>query len=70
MTPKEKAIELLLKYDSLTTWISENKTLLQTQKQCTLIAVNEIIKALRKDLPDIGLGKGYWYSVKKEIEKL
>lgn len=70
MTPKEKAKELLLKYDSLTTWISENKTLLQTQKQCALIAVNEIIKALRKDLPEIGLGKGYWYIVKKEIKNL
>ena len=39
-------------------------------KQCALILVNEIIKALRKDLPEIGLGKGYWYSVKREIEKL
>ena len=41
-----------------------------TAKQCALIAVHEIIKALRKDLPEIGLGKGYWFSVKQEIEKL
>jgi hypothetical protein len=39
-------------------------------KQCALILVSEIIKSLRKDLPEIGLGKGYWYNVKKEIEKL
>lgn len=39
-------------------------------KQCAIIAVDEIIKALRKDLPEIGLGKGYWYDVKQEINKL
>ena len=39
-------------------------------KICALIAVHEIIKALRKDLPEIGKGKGYWQEVKKEIEKL
>ena len=43
---------------------------LPEMKQCALIAVEEIIKALRKDLPEIGLGKGYWYSVKQEIENI
>lgn len=39
-------------------------------KQCALIACDEIINALRKDFPEIGLGKGYWYDIKKEIQKL
>ena len=38
--------------------------------QSALISVDEIIKALRKGLPEVGLGKGYWYNVKQEIEKL
>lgn len=39
-------------------------------KQCALIACDEIINALRKDLPEIGLGKGFWHDVKTEIENL
>lgn len=42
----------------------------QNAKECAIILVNHIINALRKDLPEIGLGKGYWHDVKKEIEKL
>jgi len=74
MTAREKAEELVNKY--LRTYpIYDNPTVVisytyNEAKECALIAVNEIIKALRKDLPEIGLGKGYWYSVKQEIEKL
>lgn len=77
MTPKEKAKELVYKYQNLVKtydcyWDTEIpvEDRLPEMKQCALIAVNEIIKALRKDLPEIGLGKGYWYNVKQEIEKL
>jgi hypothetical protein len=64
--PKEKAEELVGKM-CLNDCTDEN---IERAKQYALIAVNYIIKALRKDLPEIGLGKGYWYSVKQEIEKL
>ena len=72
MTPKEKALELLDKFRNEFIWVEKdhNVDLYRDSKQCALIAVDEIIKALRKDLPEIGLGKGYWYSVKQEIEKL
>jgi|688.fasta_scaffold494313_5 hypothetical protein len=68
MTPKEKAEEFLLKFHIEKDVIF---TMSKAQaKTCAIIAVNEIIKALREDLPKIGRGKGYWYSVRKEIEKL
>lgn len=65
LTPKEQAKELFdtfLNCDVLMDRVNA--------KICALIAVHEIIKALRKDLPEIGKGKGYWQEVKKEIEKL
>ena len=65
-TPKEKAEELFDKFDSI---LFKEYCNLEAKK-CALIAVGEIIKALRKDLPEIGLGKGYWHSVKQEIDKL
>lgn len=70
MNAKEKAEELVDRYfkkfydDSGMGW-SEF-----CAKQCALIAVDEIIKSLRKDLAIFELGKGYWQEVKKEIEKL
>jgi hypothetical protein len=71
MTPKEKAKELVDKYWSIGEQEWQDTPLTwEEDKQCALIAVNEIIKTLRKDLPEIGLGKGYWYRVKQEIEKL
>lgn len=78
MTPKEKAEELIYifsqiipasSYEAYEDGVRINFDL-ENAKQCALITVNEIIKALRKDLPEIGLGKGYWYTVKKEIEDL
>jgi hypothetical protein len=66
MTPKEKAGELVNKFLQYTPVEFEY----EYAKQCALIAVDEIIKSLRKTLPEIGLGKGYWYSVRKEIENL
>ena len=74
MTPKEKCDELIDKiyysgrYDDKEDYIPTKAC--ERTKQCELIVVNEIIKTFRKDLPEIGLGKGFWYSVKQEIEKL
>ena len=73
MTPKEKAKELLEKYClALKTEGNEFEywTNVIQAKQCALISVGEIIKALRKDLPEVGLGKGYWFNVREEIKKI
>lgn len=74
MTPKEKCDELIDKFVDASV-VEEEENYFHPRpyslaKQCALIAVNEIIKTFRKDLPEIGLGKGFWYSVKQEIEKL
>jgi hypothetical protein len=59
MTPKEKAKELVEKY-AIWSW--------NEAKQCALIAVDEILKALPEDYQnDIW---SYWQEVKQEIEKL
>jgi len=74
MTPKEKCDELIDKFVDASV-VEEEENYFHPRpyslaKQCALIAVNEIIKTFRKDLPEIGLGKGFWYSVKQEIEAL
>lgn len=69
MTPKEKADEIVKRMYAVHS-NSASEITFHFAKQCALIAVDEIIKALRKDLPEIGLGKGYWSSVRHEIEKL
>ena len=73
MTPKEKCDELINKFVEASV-VEEEENYFHPRpyslaKQCALIAVNEIIKTFRKDLPEIGLGKGFWYSVKQEIEE-
>jgi hypothetical protein len=72
MTPQEKAIELVNRFGDAEFKVMQEYIPCYDQlaKQCALIAVDEIIKAFRKDLPEIGLGKGYWAEVKSIIEKL
>ena len=77
MTPKEKAKELTDKYAYMCLYStsafdnikgSEAKPFI---KQCALIAVDEIIKAIdwhEFDVPNEELN--YWQEVKQEIEKL
>lgn len=76
MTPKEKAQDLVKKYaclargESYADWIDRDIVFDFYDCQNALIAVDEIIKALRKDLAIFELGKGFWQDVKKEIEQL
>jgi hypothetical protein len=77
MTPKEKAKELVNKY--LRTYpIYDNPTVVisytyNEAKQCALIAVDEIIKAIpdaSDDNSPYNHELKYWQEVKQEIEKL
>lgn len=58
MTPKEKAEEI---FDKMLLDWGCNECHNHWAKDCTLIAVNELIKET---------GSKYWYDVKQEIEKL
>ena len=84
MTPKEKAKELIDKFelyvirytqDDVVGYLSEETPIHEYQKQCALIAVDEIINATTKIL-DVGEGwqlvesNIYWKEVKQEIELL
>ena len=72
MTPKEKAKELVDKM-----WnIDEGYGSIgfHEAKQCTLVAVDEILKVIKKNFTNnVALHNGelsYWIEVKQEIEKL
>jgi hypothetical protein len=71
MTPKEKAEELVKKYEIQFLSFGDYLPTIKS-KQCALIAVDEIIKAL----PPFTYGLEfvakieYWTNVKKEIENL
>jgi hypothetical protein len=70
MTPKEKANELgnsmyngsIFDYDK-----QGHLKEIVNAKRCALIAVDEIISLLSKDLNHL---VNYWFEVKQEIEKL
>ena len=70
MTAKEKAAELVEKYSI---WEDESGMgwNINCEKQCALIAVDEIIKILSSGL-DFEMIKSlsYWQEAKEEIEKL
>ena len=36
---------------------------------CAILTVTKIISSLRKTIPERGLGKSYWYSVRVELLK-
>ena len=77
MTPKEKADELVSKFNQHTAQaithypngkMVENK---DEAKQCALIAVAEILFALKMDINSpTSASVKYWQKVKQEIEKL
>lgn len=64
MTPKEKANELVDKFDNINVLGEEHNGYIA--KQCALITVDEI----RNDKFNEGILSGYWYEVRREIEKL
>ena len=68
MTPQEKADSLFRKMYEVRT-VAASDISKYFAKQCALIAVDEIIKALRKSVGEVGMGTGYWSDVKQEIEK-
>lgn len=65
MTAKEKAIELIDKFYSISSFFSD----LEDAKQCALIAVDEILKVV-SFYNDTQAEITYWEEVKQEIEKL
>jgi uncharacterized protein YxeA len=68
MTPKEKARELVDKYDETLTYL-ESKS---KAKQCALIAVDEIREHASPYFIENQDGKfvSFWQEVKQEIDKL
>jgi hypothetical protein len=69
MTAKEKAIELVHRYDTMQSVIEGFS--LEDAKQCALIAVDEIMKAVGWEEMELGVDRdNYWEEVKKEIELL
>ena len=67
MTPKEKAEELVHRYDLMQTYVEGFG--LEDAKQCALIAVDEILK---DDIHEDAIVKRhlYWQEVKQEMENL
>ena len=80
MSPQEKAKELLDKMYSVKTMYDAHNITIHEAKQCTLIAIDEILKngslinqsELYKanKIKPTPIYKEYWKQVKKEIEKL
>ena len=68
MTPKEKAKELVEKYDETLTYI-ESKS---KAKQCALIAVDELLDDDVYDMSEQPFEKRieYWQEVKQELLKI
>jgi hypothetical protein len=64
MTPKEKAIELVLKFEDYTDCADERGFAIR----CALIAVDEILKICVDSLGLTDLD--YWQDVKEEIDAL
>jgi len=71
MTPKEKAEELILRFDNLD---NEEHTYhyVHNSKECALIAVDEILSDYKNYLLHANTeykGLMYWKEVRKELEK-
>ena len=77
MTLKEKAKELVDKFepyvirytqDDVVGYLSEETPILEYQKQCALVMVDELIYETHFEVPNIR--QRWWIEVKQEIEKL
>ncbi len=70
MTPKEKAFELFDKYMQPIDELHKYPMCFATAKQCALIAVDEVIEALREHEWQNRNVIDYYLEVKQEIELL
>jgi hypothetical protein len=76
MTPKEKAEELYIKYNSMNLYFNHydfrQQALRSHTKQCALLAVDEIIANIEPSvLMDVIAARiEYWQQVKTELEHL
>jgi hypothetical protein len=72
MSPKEKALELYQKYETLGRDFTRGVSMKEHSKQCALIAVDEVISEYGTYYK-IEINEkyvSYWEQVKQEIEKL
>ena len=71
LTYKEQAEELIQDFYSnkLDQYNTFGKYDYNFAIDCAIITVTKIISSLRKTIPEVGLGKGYWYSVREELLK-
>ena len=69
MTPKEKAKELVERYNCVNKAPGSFITTFQV-KQCALIAIKEIMGCISWHLYPLDREWNYWQEVKQEIEKL
>ena len=74
MTPKEKAQELVDNLIDKMFYLSDgynSSEVFYAAKQCALIVVDEIMKAVGWEKMELGVDRdNYWTEVKQEIEKL
>jgi hypothetical protein len=82
MEPKDKAIELIDKFEDFVDYqeddcFTQREKILINAKKCALIAVDEILKSKKQNIihfyrcgDEFCECAGYWYEVKQEIEKL
>ena len=68
MTPKEKAQELIDKFEKETEHQDSHWDTFEVSKQCAIICVDEIIEYLPRKKTNTHLW--YWKEVKQEIKKL
>lgn len=74
MTPKEKAEQLIKRFSKFS-WESQQnefvkESVLNSSKQCVLIAVDETLRALHFNVWTNVDEINYWKEVKQEIEQL
>ena len=71
MTPQEKAIDLVHRFqETMFFHVTDERIDINEAKQCSLIAVDEVIEALHEHHWQNRLIINYWEEVKQEIEKL
>ena len=71
LTYKEQAEELIQDFytNKLDQYNTFGKYNYNFAVDCAILTVTKIINSLRRTIPERGLGKGYWYSVRVELLK-